>query len=92
MGKSLDIGYALAKENMVFRKYPAIHELGRGSMSGDGVDKGTEGRPSSDLNEWESWFNLSDDDSDIHVDTECESSSTETSELMTNTIISDFLI
>ena len=88
MGKSLDIGYALAKENIVFRKYPAIHELGRGSMSADGVDKGTEGRPSSDLNEWESWFNLSD----IHVDTECESSSTETSELMTNTIISDFLI
>ena len=27
MGKSLDIGYALAKENMVFQKYPAIHEL-----------------------------------------------------------------
>ena len=61
-------------------------------MSADGVDKGTEERPSSDLNEWDSWFNLSDDDSDIHVDTECESSSTETSELMTNTIISDFLI
>ena len=27
MGKKFDICYLLAKENMAFRKYPAIHEL-----------------------------------------------------------------
>ena len=27
MGKKFDIYYVLAKENMAFRKYPAIHEL-----------------------------------------------------------------
>ena len=27
MGKKFDICYVLAKENLAFRKYPAIHEL-----------------------------------------------------------------
>ena len=27
MGKKFDICYIIAKENMAFRKYPAIHEL-----------------------------------------------------------------
>ena len=36
MGKKFDICYTLAKENLPFRKYPAIHEL----ESRHGVDLG----------------------------------------------------
>ena len=93
MGKRLDICYALAKENMVFRKYPAIHEL----EMRRGVEEACqltvwikELRKGHHLTSMDGI--LGDDDSDIHVHTECESSSTESSELINTTIISDFLI